>query len=178
MIRICISGLSASGKTSLGHRLAKELNLMHITKASTQIYRKESANFKGDEKLAEMAVSKHARTFDKELIELASKNNCVVTTWLGPWIVKGPTVRVWLHADIDARAKRRAKELNIPVAKAKKMINQKDSLTIKGFKKVQGIDINDRSGFDLELNTERLSVEEMTAIISMLALSRANIKFR
>lgn len=178
MIRICISGLSASGKTSLGHRLAKELNLMHITKASTQIYRNASANFKGKEKLAEMAVSRHSRTFDKELIGLASKNNCVMTTWLGPWLVKNPTVSVWLHAGIDARARRRANEMKITVAKAKKMINEKDSLTIKGFKRIQGIDINDREGFDMELNTERLTVEEMASLISMLALSRSKMKFR
>lgn len=178
MIRICISGLSASGKTSLGYRLAKELNLKHITKKSSTVYQEASGSFSGKEKLVQMAASKHAKDFDAEIKKLSASNDCVVTTWLGPWIVKSPTLRVWLYASEDERARRRGKELRIPLAKARKLIKEKDTLTIRNFKKIYGIDINDRASFDLELNTEKLTVEEMTAIISMLALSRSKIKFR
>ena len=178
MIRICISGLSASGKTSLGHRLARELNLMHITKKSLRSYNDVASGFKGKEKLAQTALPKYAKDFDAELKKLSSKNDCVVTTWLAPWMVKDPTLRIWLNASIDARARRRAKEMNVSVASAIRWVKEKDSLTIRNFKKVYGIDIQDHLGFDMELNTERLNVDEMVAVIAMLALSKSKMKFR
>ena len=49
---------------------------------------------------------------------------------------------------------------------------EKDRQNMKGFKEVQGIDINDHSAFDIELNTEKMSLKEMVAVISMMALSK------
>ncbi|MDE1833487.1 MAG: cytidylate kinase family protein [Candidatus Micrarchaeota archaeon] len=176
MIRICISGMTASGKTSLGHMLAKELNIMHITKHTLDAYHKTMEQAKKDGgghiKIVETADQRFAKKFDDEIVEMAGKNNCVVTTWLGPWLVKDATLRVWLNAPIDERAARRAKELGIAKEEARKLIEEKDRLTINAFKEIQKIDVHDHSEFEMELNTHRLSQKEMVAVISMMALNK------
>lgn len=177
MIRICISGMTASGKTSLGHMLAEELKIEHITKHSLDAFHKatEDATRKGKSRLDVINVTitkEHAKSFDDELVQFARKKNCIVTTWLGPWLVRDATLRVWLNASLDHRARRRANDAKMTVAAARKLIEEKDMQNIRAFKDVQGIDINDHSVFDMELNTERLSLEEMTAVISMMALGK------
>ncbi|HUY69946.1 MAG TPA: cytidylate kinase family protein [Candidatus Baltobacteraceae bacterium] len=176
MIRICISGLTASGKTSLGHMLAEELGITHITKHTLDTYHKTMEEAKrGGERhinIVEMGDKRFAKQFDDELVAMAEKGNCVVTTWLGPWLVKDATLRVWLNAPIGERAARRAKELKVAPEEAKAVVEEKDRLTINAFNEIQNIDVTDHSAFDVELNTHRLSLKEMVAVISMMALSK------
>ncbi|MDE1810605.1 MAG: cytidylate kinase family protein [Candidatus Micrarchaeota archaeon] len=177
MIRICISGMTASGKTSLGHMLAAELNIAHITKHTLDAFHKatEEATKKGKSKLEVINVTitrEHAKNFDDELVQLAAKKDCVITTWLGPWLIKDATLNVWLNASLAHRAERRAKDEKMNVEEARELINEKDLQNMKAFKEVQGIDLNDHSMFDIELNTEKMSLKEMVAVISMMALSK------
>jgi len=179
MIRICISGLSASGKTSIGEDLAKELNIMHITKEQMKSYKKFLNETKsGKRPLDEVADPKYAKDFDAEIVEFSRGKNCVVTTWLGAWRIKDATLRVWLDASADERARRRAKEKGLSIGAAKRLIDKKDQMTIKSFKKVYGIDVNDHSIFDIRINTEKLNRKEITAMIAMLALGMDKMIFK
>ena len=182
MIRICIGGMTASGKTALGQMLAKELNVMHITKHDVDTFHKatEEARRSRESHLGVIqatSTKKYAKQFDDEFVSMASKNNCVVTTWLGPWLVKDATLRVWLNAPIEERVKRRARDWKLKLREAKRLIDEKDRQNIKTFKKIQGIDIEDHSIFDMELNTGRLSLNQMVSLISMLALTKERKPF-
>ncbi|MDE1856540.1 MAG: cytidylate kinase family protein [Candidatus Micrarchaeota archaeon] len=177
-MKICISGMTASGKTALGHMLAKELNVEHITKFTLESFHKateDAKSKKGSHLDVVQAISgrKFAKRFDDELVELArSRKDFVVTIWLGPWLIEDATLRVWLNAPIDERAKRRAKDMKITIKEAKEMIEEKDRQNIRLFKEIQGVDITDHSIFDMELNTSKLSLSQMVSLISMLALSK------
>lgn len=177
MIKICISGLASSGKTTLGEILAERLNISHIKESY-----KNSTN--GDEDIISLLKEltakndkKFAEVFDNKIRALADQGNCVVTTWLGPWIIKDATVRVWLNASVEERARRRAKKNNTEYASTLGFIRDYDRLTINHFKNVYGIDVTERGIFDLELNTEKLNINEIVEIISIIALSRENSKF-
>ena len=100
---------------------------------------------------------------------LAEKNDWVLSTWLSPWIIKDATIRVWLSASLDERARRCSESRGMPLEKAKAFIKEKDELTVKAFQDVYNIDIKNHAFFDMMLNTERLSLEESASIISMLA---------
>ena len=183
MIRICISGFSASGKTAIGNDLAAKLGIMHITKKSMSSFEKFKNETKGakddNTRLAETTSTKrYADAFDTEVVRLASRNNCVVSTWLGPWFVKNATLKIWLNTRFDERARRRAVDKGISMKAAKKEVRKKDTLTIRNIKKLYGIDIMDHSGFDIEINTERFTKEEEVAMISLLALEREKGKFK
>ncbi len=182
MLRICISGLSCSGKTIVGETLARELNILHVTKNITDTYKRvESAIMEGKDprlNVIQTIDKRYADDFDKEVMELANKTDCVITTWLGPWIIKDATVRVWLSASADERARRRAEKEGIGIEEAKDCIKEKDEMSVNSFKDVYGINVKDHAFFDMMVNTERLSIEEAVSLISMLAIGKSEGRFR
>lgn len=176
MLRICISGFSRSGKTSIGEVLAKELNIMHITKYSAPSFKKHEKEIINN--AIQTADKRYANSFDDEIAELAKKNDCVVTTWLGPWTIKDATMRIWLSAGFDERAKRCADEGKISADEAKVFIKEKDELTVGAFRELYNIDVKDHAFFDMMINTERLSLKESVSLISMLAIGKEKFRFR
>lgn len=174
MLRICISGLTASGKTTLGEMLAKELNIKHISVTYNTIVKDRT-------KLASFIKKTDpnwVRNFDNEILKMARSSSCVITARLAPWLLKDATLRVRLNTSLEERARRRAKELHIGIAKAKKMIEEIDAYNAAKAKSIYGIDLNNIEVFDLVLNTEKLSHKECISIIAMLALNREKLKFR
>jgi predicted cytidylate kinase len=183
MIRICISGFSASGKTTIGNELAKKLNIMHVTKKSMSSFKSfaaENKDAKDDNtRLAETTSTKeYADSFDKEVIRLARENDCVVTTWLGPWFVKDATLRIWLNTRFEERVRRRALDRKISMKLAREEVGKKDKLTTENIKKLYGIDIMDHSIFDIEINTERFTTKEEVDMIALLTLEMAKGRFK
>ena len=173
-MKICISGLSASGKSTVGKTLAKELNIAHVEKT----YR---AFAKSEEKLIDFIKDtvdrKIGTQVDNDIIEMAKDKDCVVTTWLAGWIIKDATLRVWLEGSPEIRAQRRAKDLGADFKTVLKEVKERDMSTTEHFKKDLGYDITDRSAFDITLNAEKMSVNEMVSVISLLALERDKKRF-
>ncbi len=180
MLRICISGLSCSGKTTIGEELAKGLGITHITKQSTGTYKKLEEDLGRDSdgslELVQTADSRYAKDFDAEVTALAEKGDCVISTWLGPWVVKEPRISVWLEADAAARAKRYAARSGSDERDAMERISKKDSESVRLFKDEYGIDVLDHSRFDISINTERIGVNDAVAIISMLSIKKDETK--
>lgn len=183
MLRICISGYTCSGKTTLGEKLAKELNVMHVTKYITPTYKRVMRDLKKNSTrndiIMETSHKKYAADFDREIVELAKNNNCVVTTWLGPWLVKDATMRIWLYGSLEERGRRYAKREHIGLLKAESVVDEEDRLNRRQFKKLYNIDLNDHRGeFDLEINTDRLNQKEIISLISTLAIGKEKRRFR
>ncbi|MEM3227444.1 MAG: cytidylate kinase family protein [Candidatus Micrarchaeaceae archaeon] len=181
-IKICISGLTGSGKTTLGTIISKELGILHITKAQTQTYSEIENRLKEKPNRAlsigQSATPKYAKLFDSEIVKAASKHNCVVTTWLGPWMIKDATLRIWLNASFEERARRKANDMRISLKKAKAYVLEKDFYAIKQFRRIYGIDIiHDHNIFDLEINTEKLDHTKVAAVVSMLSLLKDSRRF-
>ena len=173
-MKICISGLSSSGKTVLGKRLAKELNIEVIDPS----YKDEVGSVDELLKLEESADVKKAKLFDDKLVKMADGKDCVVTTWFGPWLIKDAAVRVWLTASFETRARRFAKLYKTSIEKARKAITVKDSFPERLRRNGYKTDMSDHSAFDIEMNTERMTMDEMTSIISLITLEREKQKFR
>lgn len=173
VLKICISGLTATGKTTLGTKIAEALKIKHLNPT----YKDFVKDTKELLELMHHVDRKFAQKFDDALIEEAKKQDCVTSNWLAPWLIKDATLRVLLIASPDARAKRWAKEHIISEKDAKRIITEKDEANRKHFTDAYKINIDDHTIFDLTLNTEKMSMEEMVATVSMLSLERSKKNF-
>ena len=161
---ICISGLTGSGKNAAGEALAKRLNLRLV-----------SLTFKDDAKKRGISLmqlqgaagkdKKIDVDFDARVVKEASTGNCIVTTWLGPWMVKNADLRIWIHADEFVRAGRIAKRDGMGAKEALEHLRMRDNDNCARYKRYYGIDLEDHSLFDLEIDSGRHSPDEIAALI-------------
>lgn len=172
---ICISGLTGSGKTTIGEMLSKELKIAHVNRS----FKEFAEEGKDLIKFQNAVKPNFDREFDREISREAHRADCVVSTWFGPWIIKDATLNVWLNASPEARARRKAKDLHCSLKGAQEYFTPKDRRNRRRMIKDYGIDIlKDHGVFDVEINTDRLKREEVVALIAMLSLEKENKKFR
>jgi cytidylate kinase len=165
---IAVSGLAGCGKSSVGEAVARKLSLRAV-----QASFKDGARDAGVSLMEFQAMAGTGpeldRTLDEKIVADASAGDCVVMTWLGPWMVKGANLRVWLNAPEEERARRVAMRDNMAESEALAHVRKRDSDNIARYKRYYGIDICDHSIFDLEINTVRFSPEESADIIAAAA---------
>ena len=179
IMKICIGGFTSSGKTTLGEALSKELGIRHINPSYKNMVKNDEKKVIGLlDDLMSKKDRKVAEDFDAEVAKMSNEGDCVVSTWIGSWIVKDATARVWLNASQETRATRRAKAKGMDTKEALEFIKAYDRKSADYFKGVYGIDVTDHSIFDMELNTEKLSINDMVGIVSLLAAQRDTKRFR
>ena len=169
---ICISGLSGSGKNSVGRLVAEKLHLRLIDPTFKTIAAKQKMSLLDFHKKAEHEHSID-KSFDAHLIADAKKGNCVVCTWLGPWMVKNADIRVWLYAPSSARAARVAKRDGMSNDEASRHIAERDESNRLRYLEIYKIDIYDHSGFDLVINSEMYKPEQSSEIIVAAARAKS-----
>jgi len=173
---IAVSGLSGCGKNTIGQKAAEKLGLRLVSMSF-----KDEAKKRGISLMELQELAGEDPKLDKELddaiAEKASAGNCVVTTWLGPWMVKNADLRVWLNASPEERAKRVSGRDKMAAEEALEHVNKRDEDNRARYKKYYGIDIDDHSRFDLEINTERFAPEESAELIASAAVTLGLVKY-
>jgi cytidylate kinase len=104
---------------------------------------------------------------DLNLIRASLQPRVVVGSRLAAWLVDAD-LRVWLHASLEARAKRifqREREKYTSYEAVLYRTLQRDEQNRKRYLQLYGIDINDRSDFDIIINTELLTAEQVSSLI-------------
>jgi cytidylate kinase len=157
---ICISGLSGSGKNTAGRLVAKKLGLKEVQFSFKKIASKKKISLMELQKIATGDES-YDKKLDAEIVKKAEKGNCVVTTWLGPWMVKNADLRVWLDVSESERARRVANRDKMSHDDALKHIRERDRNNWERYKKYYDIDIHDHSIFDLVIKSDSLSPEQV-----------------
>ncbi len=161
---VCVSGLSGCGKNTVAEFLALKLGLRQITFSF-----KDEAEVRGISLMELQSLASEDSNIDKEfderLVREARSGNCVVSTWLGSWMVKDADFRVWLKAGVEERAKRVAARDKMSFEEALAHIMERDESNRKRYAKYYGIDIDDHAEFDLEINTRVFAPESIAEII-------------
>jgi cytidylate kinase len=164
---IAITGLSGSGKNTLGELVAKEFDLKIVCPTFKDLAKAENMSLMEFQKKAEKDPNIDFK-FDKVLKEQA-KRDCVVTTWLGPWIIENAEIKIKLHASAKTRAQRvlgRDKMGNIN--EAIEHIKSRDEQNRSRYKKIYGIDIYENDIFDAVLSSEKFSPKELLEIVKKI----------
>ena len=175
---ICISGLTGTGKSTLGRKLAERYGLKYVSggealkkKAAELGYHVDRLGWwESPEAASFMEKRLEDHRFDREvdewLIRLGREGGVVIDSWTISWLLdKGIGLRIWLHASPDVRAKRVAKRDGISLREALEALARKDEKTKTIYKRIYGFDLFDLSPYDLIIDTDNLSQEEVFSAI-------------
>jgi cytidylate kinase len=147
---VAVSGLTGSGKNTLGELLAKKLGYRLVCPTFKDLAEKEGISLMEFQKKAEKDPDIDKK-FDRLLKEEALKGDCVVTTWLGAWMVDAD-VRIRVFAPLKIRAERIAKRDGMSLKEAMGHVAERDERNRKRYLRIYKIDIFEEDIFDFSLN--------------------------
>jgi cytidylate kinase len=174
---ICIAGLTACGKSTAARRLAERFHLKYasggtaLKEAALKMGYKSSG--KGWWESAEGARFLEQRMRDPELdrriddylLRLAERGDIVLDSWTMPWLSQRG-FKIWLEVSPEERARRLTRRDGISIEKAEKTIEEKDGKTKQIYSHLYGFKLGeDYSPFDLILDSERLSADEVFDVL-------------
>ncbi|MGC8931963.1 MAG: (d)CMP kinase [Candidatus Methanodesulfokora sp.] len=179
-MKIVITGLTGSGKSTLGKKLAKELGLKYVSGGDLlkQIIAGEKAGYAGwwETEEGEKAMNKrkereeYDREVDRRLLEIMEKEeNVLVDSWTASYLYKKrDAVKIYLKADIEERAKRVSRRDGISVEEAKEAIEKKDRSSIELYDRLYGFRLDeDLTPFNLVLDTTKLDEDDAFKLVLM-----------
>ncbi len=159
---IAISGLTGSGKNTLGELLAKTLGYKLVCPTFKDLAEKEGIPLMEFQEKAEKDPDID-RKFDALLKEQA-QGDCVVTTWLGPWMVDAD-LKIKVSAPVETRAERIAKRDGMGSDEALRHVKERDERNRERYKKLYGIDIYDEKIYDAVLDSGTYRPEELLMMV-------------
>ncbi len=169
---IAVWGFTGSGKNTLGELIAKELGYKLVNPTFKDLAAKEGIPLM---EFQQKASRDHNidKKFDELLKEEVKRSGgkCVVTTWLGPWMTNAD-IRIKINVPAGVRAKRIARRDGMAIEEARKHVEERDNQNIRRYKEVYGIDITDDSIFDLQLDGEKNTPDELLRITMDFIKSR------
>lgn len=164
---VCISGLTAAGKTTHSHLLAGEFGLTYVSGSQIQL------NFLGispiqpkdfwiTEEAKPLWNAEFFRRIDSELLRLETESEgYIFDTSTMPWRHRRPAFCIWLESSTESRViksivSHRGRG-HIALQEYEQRIKEKDASTMKLYKELYNIDIgSDLSCFDLVLDISSL----------------------
>ncbi len=187
-ILILVSGLAATGKSTLCKKLSSKLGIKYYSGGDA--LRKLAINlgfnpvgkrwWDTDEGIKFLNMRKNDPEFDKkvdeELKKIAEKESAVIDSWVLPWLYDDG-FKVWLKASVDSRARRMQRRDKISFEEAAKIIMERDKKNYVLYYNLYGIRLGeDLSPFHLLLDTSNLNAETVFKIVLLTAKEYFRIK--
>ncbi len=176
-IVVCISGFAATGKSTLGKKLAEVLGLRYLSGgdglkmlAVERGYRpggKEWWETEEGLRFLEERVRnpEFDREVDRKLLEEAEKGDVIIDSWVLPWLYQGG-YNVWLKARLDVRARRMSKRSGVSVEEALEIIRKRDGESASLYRRLYGIELGrDFEPFHPVLDTTDLDDDAAFTIV-------------
>lgn len=165
-MRIAISGHSGCGNTTATTNVGRALGLNIVNYTFRDLAKDLGIAF---EDLHREAPSNFIYDYltDLKCIRAALHENIVLGTRLAAWLMNAD-LRIWLHAPLEARARRinqreSEKEASYEAVLYKTL--KRDEQNRKRYLQLYGLDILDHSDFDITINTEKLTAEQVSSLI-------------
>lgn len=162
---VILSGLPASGKTSVAKLLSRKLGVGMLGGgellrkiAIGAGYRPAGAGWwDSDEGMRFLYERENDQRFDREadrrMIERIKRGSVVVTSYTMPWLSDNG-LKVWLDASKGVRAARMARRDGISAGLARRIIGERDAMNYELYRNLYGIKLGrDKKPFDVIINT-------------------------
>jgi cytidylate kinase len=150
---IAIGGLVGSGKNTVGKNVAEELAWRQVEPTFKTLAEREGISLMEFQNKAGKDFNIDKK-FDEALKAECAGGDCVVTTWLGPWMAPGRPFRVWLDVDEDVRAYRVSQRDKVSLTVALEHVRTRDADNRLRYMKVYAIDLWNHDSFDLVLSVQ------------------------
>jgi len=165
---ITISGLPGAGTTTVSKKVAEYFGLRYFSAGNA--FRKIAAE-RGLELplMNETAEKEVDEEVDNRSRAEAEKAGVVIESKIGAWINKETAdVKIWLEASLETRANRifndektRVAEKYVSLDEAKEAIQKRKEADKKRYMDYYQIDLDDKSVYDLVIDTENITSEEV-----------------
>lgn len=166
-MRVAISGHSGCGNTTATTNVGNALKLKIVNYTFRDLARDLNVNFDLIHKEAATNLIYDYLT-DLTLIRNALANeDIVIGTRLAAWLMNAE-LRIWLHAPLEARANRisqRESEKGSTYEQILYKTLKRDEQNRKRYLRLYGLDIEDHSDFDITINTEKLTADQVSSLI-------------
>lgn len=164
-----IGGPIGSGKTTVSEAIAEKFGFTHI---SAGLIFREMANEKGVtlEEFSKLAEENHEfdKELDKQQIELAKKaENAVIDGRLSGLLIDAD-LKVWLKAPLETRARRVSGREGKDYMEALEDIRKRGDSELKRYKEIYDIDLRDLTPYDIVINTDPFSADEVIGIMEKI----------
>jgi len=170
---ITISGLPGSGTTTVAELLQKKLGWKHVNMGD--IFRQMAEEYKMKLQEFEEYCEEHPeidRQIDKKQEEILKEGNVILEGRLAGWIAhikKIPALKVWLDCEDDERVRRIINREGGEFFDKRHEMKERENSEKRRYKKFYGIDLEDKSIYDVVIDTTRMPPERIVEkIISML----------
>jgi cytidylate kinase len=173
---VTISGLPGSGTSTVARLVADALGLERLDGGT--VFRSMAAD-RGMSVGEFSAVAERDDTIDVELdrrlAERATQGDVVLESRLAGWIATNghlPALRVWIDCAADERARRVASREHLDVEVAAEANRAREGSERARYLAYYDLDIDDRSPYDLVLDSGRAAPEDLVRAIVEAARSR------
>ncbi len=180
MVSIILSGMPASGKSTVAQLISKRLHIKYLVggdilkgMARDLGFNPEKNNWWDTEegkRFLELRMKdpNFDKNVDRFLMDSINKEDCVITSWSIPWLADSGHLKVWLKASFKTRASRLANRDSVSFTDAERITRERDEENIKHYKKLYGYVL----GKDLDVFNLIIEVDHVTAetVAEMLIL--------
>lgn len=168
-VLITISGLPGSGKTTVARLVAETLGLEHVYAGDIFRRQAEAAGLTLQE-YQHRAETDHSidRALDDQMRRRAKRGNAVLEGRLAAFMAEQagvPALRVFLDAPEAVRAARIADREGGETQARRREIQAREASDARRYHDIYGVDYHDRTRYDLVLETDGRSPEELAGEI-------------
>lgn len=172
-MKISISGLTASGKSSLAKELAKffELELYSAGKIFREIAKEKNLNLETLSKIADPAIDELVDKKTKEICSL--KEKFVIEGRLAIYFCQN-SYKIFLTTSQEIRAQRLAFRENLNFYQALEILAERDKNDLERYKKIYGIENYEeemKKIADLVIDNSLITLEETFELVKKKILS-------
>ncbi len=169
---ITVGGSIGSGKSTLAKRLAQTLGYDYFSVGDIM---RSLAKEKGISLIQLSLMAEKDPSIDQQLDDhqrKLAKGDCVIDSRLGAYILDAD-FKIWLDASSPVQVKRISGRDKVPIGEAEILVARREASEAERYRKIYGIDVYDQSVYDLILDTDDLSKDEVLDKCLQAVKSRA-----